>query len=234
MRLKLKEILWPGTCPFCGNVSADGICPDCRKRTDRLLVREPRCMKCGKPVRYAEQEYCRDCLHTYHYYDRGVAMWLHKEPVSKSVYRFKYQNQRFYAELYAREISAKYGALIQRWAPEVIVPVPLHPGRRRKRGYNQTEILAEELGNILQIPVSGKLVRRVRDTKPQKILDNRERRQNLRKAFVQGASSQGPERVLIVDDIYTTGSTVDAVAKVLRTMGVQKVYFLTISIGQGY
>lgn len=206
----------------------------CRKKVDQLLVRQPRCMQCGKPVRYEEQEYCHDCSHTHHYYDRGVSLWLHKEPVSTSIYQFKYHNQRALGRYYAEEIAAHYGKLIRTWNPELLIPVPLHSKRRRKRGYNQAQILAEELEKLLGIPADHRSVRRVRYTDAQKTLDKRKRRENLNNAFAVEKSFEKVKNVVLVDDIYTTGSTMDAVAKVLKESGVEKVYFLTISIGQGY
>lgn len=190
-------------------------------------------MKCGKPVRYKEQEYCRDCMHTHHYYDRGVGLWLHKEPVNTSIYQFKYHNQRVFGQYYAKEIAVHYETLIRRWNPNLIIPIPLHKKRRRKRGYNQAGILAEELGLLLGIPVDKTSVQRIRYTDPQKKLDNKKRKQNLSRAFAV-KSMKGVKNVLLIDDIYTTGSTIDAVAKVLKDAGVEKVNFLTISIGQGY
>ena len=231
---RLEGFLWPNICPFCGKASREGICGRCRKELSELIVQEPRCMKCGKQVRYQEQEYCYDCMHTDHAFEQGVSLWLHKKPVSLSIYHFKYHNQRFFAKQYAHEIVKNHEALIRRWNPEILIPVPLHPARRRKRGYNQSELLAAELGKILGIPVANDAVKRVRNTRPQKTLDIRKRRQNLAKAFLPGRPSLCRERVLIVDDIYTTGNTIDAVAKTLKQAGVQKVYFLTISIGQGY
>ncbi len=233
-RKKLSVILWPDTCPFCGKASAGGICVSCRKKSDAQLVREPRCMRCGKPIRYAEREYCHDCIRVNHMYDRGISLWIHKEPVDASIYRFKYHNQRFYAGIYADEIVKYHGKLIRKWRPDVIVPVPLSARRRRKRGYNQAGLLARELGDCLGVPVYTDLVQRVRDTSPQKLLDNRKRKRNLEKAFSAVQIQKMPQCVLVVDDIYTTGSTIDAVAGVLKAAGVQKVYFLTISIGQGY
>lgn len=229
----LKKLLWPETCLFCGRVNARGVCSECGKKAEELLVKEPRCMKCGKPVRYKEQEFCSDCMRIRHVYDRGAALWLHKEPVNKSIYQFKYHNQRFYAEYYAEQLIRQYGRLIQKWAPEVILPVPLHARRKRRRGYNQAELLARELGKQLEIPVCINLVKRVRYTSPQKILDHKKRKKNLEQAFAVSMPVRRLRRVLVVDDIYTTGNTIDAVAEVLKRAGVQKVYFLTVSIGQG-
>lgn len=192
-------------------------------------------MKCGKPVRNSQQEYCRDCEHTHHYYDQGAAMWVHKEPVNQSIYRFKFHNQRHFAKYYAEELSRGLGKIVKKWQPDLLVPVPLHFWKKRKRGYNQAGLLAKELGRLWKIDVDENIVERVKYTKPQKKLDPRKRRQNLGTAFkVRKRKNLSGKRVMVIDDIYTTGSTVDAVAKVLKTAGAEKVYYLTISIGQGY
>jgi len=226
--------LWPEVCPFCGKVSSQGICTICRKKLEMLRIREPRCMQCGKPIRHVEQEYCHDCMHTRHHYDQGLSLWLHKAPVSTSIYQFKYHNQRRYGIHYTEELIRCYGHMIKRWNPDLIIPIPLHKKRRKKRGYNQAEIVSRELGRRLQIPVDEKsLVRRIA-TSPQKILSHSERKKNLRKAFALKWAVYPASTVLLIDDIYTTGNTIDAAAEVLKQNGVEKVYFLTISIGQGY
>ena len=109
-----------------------------------------------------------------HFYDQGYSLWLHRKPVNQSIYRFKYQNQRRFAAHYTAELTRAFEGQVRRWRPCLIMPVPLHKKRRRARGYNQAELIAEGLG----------------------------------RAF-------------------------DAAAFALKQRGVQKVYFLTISIGQG-
>lgn len=230
----LKKLLWPEVCPFCLKPSSQGICLSCREKLEKLTIRQPKCMQCGKPVRYKEQEYCHDCAHTHHYYDRGVGLWLHKEPVNTSIYQFKYHNQRVFGSYYAKEILKQHEKLIRSWNPNLIIPIPLHKKRRRKRGYNQAEILARELGNLLAIPVDTDVLQRIRYTDPQKMLDHKKRRRNLQRAFAVKKSMENVRSVVLIDDIYTTGSTIDAAAKALKERGVLKVYFLTISIGQGY
>ncbi len=233
---KLLKLFWPEVCPFCGKVSAQGICGECRKKTDRLKVREPKCMKCGKPVKDAEQEYCRDCLDARHEYDRGAALWVHKPPVNTSVYQFKFHNRRSFGSFYAKEMAAEYGEALAGWGIDIIIPVPLYPGKYKKRGYNQAAVLARELGKVLDIPVEERLLKRIRETAPQKNLTPRKRRQNLngafsvekrRRVFLKSSS------VLLTDDIYTTGSTVEEAAKTLKKAGAEKVFYLAISIGQG-
>lgn len=231
----LQRIFWPEICPFCRQVNRDGICSECRKKLEELEIREPKCMRCGKPVRRAEQEYCHDCARTHHIYDRGMALWLHKEPVRSSVYQFKYHNQRAFARYYAEEMFRHYGEQIRRWDPQAIIPIPLHPGRQRKRGYNQAELLALELGQLLHLTTAPELLVRIKNTNPQKKQDKQRRKQNLHHAFALNYRlSKQVKRVLIVDDIYTTGNTINEAAKILKQAGVQKVYFLVISIGQGY
>lgn len=123
---------------------------------------------------------------------------------------------------------------METWGIDVLIPVPLHKKRKRKRGYNQAEILAKELGRITGIPVETKSVIRVRHTMPQKELSHRERRKNVKDAFETTTQCVIGKNVLLIDDIYTTGNTIDAVAKVLKEKADCKVFFFTISIGQGF
>jgi len=119
------------------------------------------------------------------------------------------------------------------WKPQALVPVPLHKKKKRKRGYNQAQVLAEELSRIWQLPVLDDLVVRVKNTRPMKEIEGTERQNNLKKAFKLGKNDVKLNTIIIIDDIYTTGSTVDAVAKVCREGGIDNVYVLSVSIGHG-
>ena len=112
--------------------------------------------------------------------------------------------------------------------------IPLHKSRRRKRGFNQAELIAKGLGRELGIPVSSNSLLRTRKTSPQKELNDQERKNNLKNAFQVVDPDVKFKKVLLIDDIYTTGSTIDAAAAVLLEGGAEKVYFLSISIGRGY
>ena len=115
---KILGIIYPKTCCFCGKVSDKELCKDCAEKV--VYITEPRCKKCGKPVRYAEQEYCYDCQKNVHAYDQGRSIWIHKMPVSMSIYQFKYKNRRIYGEFYAKEMIRIYGRLIREWEIEVM------------------------------------------------------------------------------------------------------------------
>lgn len=207
-----------------------GICPACRQSLPYVL--EPRCMKCGKPVRTEEQEYCTDCTRHDLAFEQGRSVWTHTGNVPQAVYQFKFHNKRYYAEIFAQAMWERYGRWIGEKKIKTIIPVPLHPSKRRRRGFNQAELLAEELGKRAGLPVEARAVIRLKKTRPQKQLNHNERQRNLKGAFGVKRDWSPVDTVLLVDDIYTTGNTIHRIAKVLQRAGVQKVYFLTISIGQ--
>ncbi len=207
------------------------ICPDCRGEI--LYVREPRCMRCGKPLKRETEEYCPDCREHPSCIRQGRSVWLHRGKVPGAIYRFKYHNRRRYGKVFASEMMRCCGDELKRWRIGLIIPVPLHPSRKRVRGYNQAEILADELSLLTGIPARNDILYRIKRTSPQKKLDGSGRRKNLRGAFAVKRGENLPQNVLLIDDIYTTGSTVERCAKMLRLGGVQNVYFLTVSIGQG-
>ena len=225
-------ILFPQTCYFCGKVHPKPICDTCKEKV--VYIREPRCKKCGKPIRYKEQEFCLDCGKKKKTFVAGRSLWIHKGAVPWSIYQFKYHNRRIYGKFYAEELYRFYGNKIKTWGIDVIVPVPIHPKKKRMRGYNQAEIIARHLGKLTGLPVETRWVKRVRYTKPQKTLNNVERKKNLQEAFVVCKDNLNYEHVLIVDDIYTTGSTIETIAKLLLEKCNKKSWFLTISIGQDF
>lgn len=196
------------------------------------IIEEPRCKKCGKPIRQKEEEFCYDCEREDLCYEQGRSLWIHKMPVSSSIYAFKYKNRRVYGEVYGREMAKMFRKIIRLWEIDVIVPVPLHRKKQKKRGYNQAEILAKEIGFRVGIPVDTTLIKRKKNTVPQKEFTRKERKKNLKNAFEVTGKVEG-KRVLIIDDIYTTGSTIDSISILLKKAGAEKTYFLTISIGQG-
>ena len=229
---KYLGILYPQTCCFCGKVSKEPVCKECKGEI--AYIEEPICKKCGKPIRYEENEYCSDCETTKFHYEQGRSVWLHTGKVRWSIYQFKYYNRRIYGKFYAQELFRLHGQWIKSKGIDVIIPVPLHKKKKRLRGYNQSELVARHLGRLMNIPVNERAVIRVRNTKPQKELSHKERRKNLQDAFQLTKHWKGEKNVLLIDDIYTTGNTIDSVAKLLREKGVNKVWFLTISIGQGF
>ena len=229
----LTDLLYPRRCPVCDRaVKPFGslVCETCK--SEPVYIKEPCCMKCGKELENEESEYCSDCMRCRHLFDRGRAVFAYKS-MSDSIYRFKYKGRREYASYYAECMAVKLGEWIMRCRPDALVPVPIHASKRHVRGYNQAEVLAKELGNILHIPVETGLIKRVRKTSPMKDLSVSERQNNLKRAFKICRNDVKLSTIIIIDDIYTTGSTVDAMSYELRRVGIKRIYFAALAIGQG-
>lgn len=231
---EIVSLVFPRRCPVCDEVLMAGkyICEDCRKKL--CFIKEPVCKKCGKTLEREQQEYCSDCVRKKHFFVQGKAVFAYQKEMKKSMYRFKYSNKREYADFYAAEAAKLYSGWVKHREIEVIVPIPMYFWKKRRRGYNQAEVFARRLGKQLHIPVTGKIVKRIRNTRPQKELNDVERKENLKKAFKIAPDIVKYRKILLVDDIYTTGSTMDAVAEVLLEAGVKEVYFICVCIGRGY
>lgn len=237
---KILDLLFPRRCPICDRVlpvipvsQKQRICPECLSALSYL--REPFCLKCGKPIAREASEYCEDCTRKKHFFLAGRSVFVYRGRMKDAMYRFKYSGRREYAEFFAEEAVRCRKKWLSRVEPEVIVPVPMYAAKKRRRGYNQAEDFARALGKRIGTPVRTDLITRVRNTAPMKGLSEKERRQNMKHAFsVDGAKlrSTGAKRILLVDDIYTTGSTIDAMARALLQEQEVEIYFLSICIGR--
>lgn len=232
------EYLYPPRCPVCDDVRPPGdpVChPACRKKL--IFVGTNACVQCGKPVPDESREYCYDCSAKKRSFEGGVSTFVYEDAIRESMMKFKYHGREEYGSWYAEELWHANEEKLRAFAPELIVPVPVHPRRYRQRGYNQAAVLAEELGKRMGVSVDSGYLRRTRHTKAQKQLNDQERIRNLMQAFEVRRGEQKrttPKRVVLVDDIYTTGSTLEACTRVLKKAGVQQVMVATVCIGSGY
>lgn len=230
----LINLLFPRRCPVCGDIvepSGDLICPSCVFKLSP--VRQPTCRKCGKELFSERAEYCFDCSRHERSFESGAALFNYNETAKKSMAAIKYRNKREFLDFYAEMMTYRFRHTIQNWKPDVLIPVPVHPSRRRKRGFNQAEELARRLSKLLRIPVESRLLVRTRKTAPQRELNPQQRLANLKQAFSVNPGRPIPQRVVLVDDIYTTGSTMEACSRALKAAGVQEIHFLTICVGGG-
>jgi len=225
--------IFPRSCPVCAEVvhGKNGfICPECVKML--TVIREPMCEKCGRPLVSTQQEYCEECQMEKHVYRRAFSMYKYNDAMKQSIYQFKYKKRYEYAFYYGWQMTRKIGAERLYASYDAIVPVPLHKKRRKMRGYNQAECLAKEISLRTGLPLAAKLLIRSKATAPMKELSKAERRKNLQNAFaVQG--NKVPERILLIDDIYTTGATADACAKVLMKHGAKLVDCYCLAMEDG-
>lgn len=224
-------MIFPRRCPFCDGVMPPGelSCRPCREKLS--YVGEHHCMKCGKQLQRENAEYCHDCERTGHVFTRGRSLYVYDDAVRRSIAGFKYHNRREYAEFYAYDLARHLGGFLECCRPSCLIPVPVSKAKLKKRGYDQSEILSEAISADTGIPVLKNYVIRCRDTLPMKDLSRSERMKNLRGAFKITAHDVKCRSVLIVDDIYTTGSTMDSMSTILKEAGAEEVYFVTLAAG---
>lgn len=177
------DMLYPRRCPVCHDIAVPGgsrICNVCREKLKPITG--PRCFRCSKPLKREEQEYCKDCRKT-RLFDQGIGIFPYGSVLQESLFKLKYGKRQEYGSFYG-QIAAVYSReIIRNWGVEIIIPIPLHRKRMEKRGYNQAELIAEALGKTLCIPVDSRLMKRKVNTRPQKELDYRERKQNMKMPF---------------------------------------------------
>lgn len=229
----LIDIVFPRRCPVCHDIVKDRgelICRDCEGELN--YVKGMHCMKCGKPIKNPERLYCFDCEKREMGFDENRAVFIYDDVMRKSIYRFKYGGRREYAKFYAQQINKELGRKIKKWNPEVIIPIPLHKSKYKKRGYNQTLLIAKELSHLLNIPVDDKVLIRTKKTEIQKNLSSSERSANLKNAFKMRPNKVQYISAMLVDDIYTTGATMSNAASALKDKGVQHVFCVSLSIGR--
>jgi len=227
---------YPEACQLCGNERAtarDGfVCARCWLQV--RFIKPPFCERCGLPFAgdLTTPFECTNCREMELHFSSARSAAVARGVVLEAIHRFKYQRhlwfEDFLAGLFLRE--AVPALRDQQW--DLIVPVPLHPVKQREREFNQAERLAQRLGTALKIPLNPKLLRRVTPTATQTLLTRQQRTANTRGAFaVRPGTSLNGERVILVDDVFTTGATTSSCARALLTAGAGEVCVWTIARG---
>lgn len=219
----VADILLAQSCALCQLPSAAApICAACAQ--DLPVLSETRCPQCALPLS-APQNACPDCARHRPHFDTAHAAWAYDFPIDSLIRDFKYGHHLylggFFAEHLARVLALGLSTTRQP-RPDLIVPMPLHPNRLRTRGFNQAAEIARHLAKHLDIPCAFHALIRVHDTPPQAGLHRDERWRNLVGAF---ACTQPltDKRILLVDDVLTTGASLSACADILRSAGASRV-----------
>ena len=215
------DLLLPPRCGGCG-AAGSLYCALCRGRTRRL--EEPTCARCGAEVEHARATCgCRARLRAL---TRLRSTAAYEGPVEKALHRFKYEGRRPLHRPLAMLLAEHLA--VEGLAAEAVTWVPLHPARQRRRGYNQAELLGRELARLCGLPALAGLVR-LRDTPPQVGLDRLRRQANVAGAFGWEGPELGRRSLLLVDDVATTGATLEACAGALKAAGAGPVIGFTVA-----
>lgn len=215
--LRNAQHWWPSRCVLCRGRAQPGL-DICKPCAGDLPVNDTACPRCALPLRASPFDLlCGRCQKRSPKFDASVVPYLYAYPLDHLIQRLKFGNHvscgRVCGTLVARALLERNARL-----PDLIVPVPLGTRRYRHRGYNQAHEIARAISGIVQVPVRCDLLTRIRETSEQVGLKRKERHRNVRGAF-EVTRELGGKRIAIVDDVVTTGSTVNEIARVLRRAG---------------
>lgn len=232
-RSAFLDFLFPPLCHICRSFIPDAgelhICRICRESLP--LVASPLCTICGIPFAGAGNDHiCGQCLAHPPHFDSARAHLLHEGSARNMIHAFKYHYRTHLRRPLALLALEGLTGFITEQKPDVIVPVPLHRLRLRSRGFNQAVLLGKFFSARLSLPMLTKGLLRIRQTEPQIELSGEERRNNVKGAFaVSDPACIKGKRILLLDDVMTTGSTADECAKELKKAGAISVIVITIA-----
>lgn len=219
----LIDLLLPKACQACLEdlppPIAGPLCGTCLGRLE--LMKPPWCARCGRSLPGGGS--CRDCRDKTFSLDRIRAAFPYKGPIPPLLRAFKYRGQISAGETLAGWMAGMFFRFPELWGADAVVPVPLHPERRRERGFNQAALLARPVAAACRRPIEEALERR-RNTPPQWRLARAQRPENLRGAFaVKPASRPMGRSFLLIDDVCTTGETLESCARALKAAGASRI-----------
>lgn len=229
----ILDLLFPPLCHVCRRFIPEAgalhICPSCLE--DIQVLGSPLCQVCGIPFTGAGADHpCGACLKARPSFDSARAALLYEGHCRELVHAFKYRNKTHLRRPLALLSAAVLREFVASRGPDVIVPVPLHVRRLRSRGFNQALLLGELLAREWGLPLARRALARVRWTEPQIGLPADQRRENVKGAFaVSGRPVLAGKKVLLVDDVLTTGSTAEECSRVLKRSGAAEVTVITVA-----
>lgn len=231
------DLIYPSNiyCISCGNIIDDtrpySLCDMCVRSLKWANGRS--CQRCGKILQdsYAP-DLCTDCLEEEHIFKKGYTCVEYTAAERDIIHNFKYKDKAYLGRKLAEILYDRIE--VEELEPDVVIPVPMHIKKQRIRGYNQADVMACSLAKLMGVPYEGKALIRIIETKPMSSLGALERKSNIQHAFVirdNKKSELAGKRVLLVDDVYTTGSTADSCASVLLAAGAEEVFVITFASG---
>ncbi len=223
----LLDFIYPPLCLGCGEFhdSEDRLCGQCLRAIDRFEC--ALCLDCLQPLN--KQMACDFCG------EFAVPLFAYGEycsPLSDIIGQFKFRGITSPATVFARWIAASFGEQLASLGADALVPIPLHRYRETQRGYNQAKILADRLSPLIGLPVSTGVLYRVKKGRPQARLGSKQRARNIRNAFAAEHSS-APKKVILVDDVVTSGATMREAVRTLKAAGHKVAGAIAVAHGSG-
>jgi len=223
----LIDLIYPPSCALCGRISSDDICVKCLSRL--IPLGHQVCGKCGNPS--SPDEPCPYCLAIEFNFDKAMSIFLYEEPLRDAILDFKYHREVRKGEV-LRSLLADWfvSSPLMAEGYDLIIPIPITPRKRKRRSYNQSEVLAAGIEAASGIPCAPFVLVKRNETPSQTGFDFSGRAKNVEDSFaVTDESLVRGKRVLLVDDIITTGATVSECAKALKDAGARKVFALSLA-----
>ena len=222
-----EDMMFPEySCFVCGRETCNleyHICDDCKKNLP--FIDGHVCSKCGQPI-LKGSAYCDNCRSREFVFDEARAVFEYNEQTKGTILGVKYRNEKYLAKFFAKFMFDT----LENWGidVDVVIPVPTTKTRLKERGYNQAELIANELAKLLEVPILANAVSKRENTQKQKELTFKERQENMKGVFsLDKRFILNFKNILIVDDVFTTGATVNELSKELRKGNPAKIYVVT-------
>lgn len=224
------DLLFPKhiTCNVCSKdifeEGSNGICSECQKTLPKIVGQV--CFKCGIPI-HSIDRYCDFCKKSKPY-EMARSCYEYKGKIVTLIHNLKFNNAQYLAEDFSKDLCKLYKT--EKYSCDIVIPVPMTQARLKSRGYNQAGLLANGLSKLINLPYDENNLLKIKDTKSQVGLDFSERKNNLIDAFkTKDKKFFKGKKVLLVDDIFTTGATIECCARALKKGGASQVFAITVA-----
>ena len=211
----MLELIYPSVCGICEKIDKEYLCEECKEKLKKYCINEIEDCKENKRV----------------YYDYKIKILRYENIVREKIIEYKFNEITYLYNTMEKIIlnDEKICSFLKKY--DIIIPVPMYKKRKQSRGYNQTELISKKLAKDLKIESSNKVLRKVIDTKKQSTLTKKERIKNVENAFnVVNSKSIENKNVILLDDIFTTGSTLNECSRMLKLAGTKEIAILTIAV----
>lgn len=210
---KIERIIFPPCCLICGKQTKNIWCRKCKKRLENQAV------------------YTIKNTKNNNFFEKQIYIFLYKNEIRKLIIDYKFNDKAYLYKIFSQIIikNKKICGILEKY--DIIMPVPIHYIRKKQRGYNQSELVAKEIAKYIEnLKIENKIFKKIKNNKPQSLLNRKERKRNVENVYkIEEKDKIKNKNIIIFDDIYTTGNTVNELAKILKENGAKNILVLTIA-----